>query len=363
VIPPDRDRTERAKSLRADRDKVLATFDQIDEYTAAHGLVIVACDALDVYEVLPLAFPVDTHVVVDPEPGLADLARYAEDYPRYAVLLLDQKYAVLTIFAQGRPSRSVRVRGSGYPRKQMQGGWSQHRYEGRAEERSEAFVRRVAEETRSVIDESGVPMLVLAGDDRITSAIEKDLHETIQSLVIGTVNLKIESTPAEMVEVVQPIVDQAERDREATAVQAVHEAIGMGTGAGGAADVMHALQAGQVDTLVMNDDFQGTGWADYTMYLYGVGSKPETHPAGGGIENIREITLDHAFVRLALYTNAEIEIVASEVPVSEGGEIRDPEEDPRPRSEPAKSLDEFGGVGAILRFTVGTESGGSSRNA
>lgn len=364
VIPPDSDRSERGESLRADYARVLATLDS-DEYTSAHGLVIVACNAAGVYEVLPLAFPVENNVIVGPEPGLADLARYSEDYPSYAVLLLDQKSASLMTFVQGRPRRSLNVRGTGYPRKQQQGGWSQRRYQMRADERTEAFVRGVAEETRRVLDETGVKMLILAGNDQITSAVRNELHESIQQFIIGTVNLPIEASPTDIVEVVQPIVNQVERDREAAAVQAVRDGVGTGTGAGGAADVLRALEAGQVQMLVMNDDFQAEGWTDLVLGLYGVGPKPTTHPMGGNVDDILSLPLDQTFVRLALQTDAEIEIVASNVPVSEEEqtEIRDPETTDMPRSEPAKALDEFGGVGATFRFVIGAESQDASANA
>ena len=76
-----------------------------------------------------------------------------------------------------------------------------------------------------------------------------------------------------------PVVDQVERDRELRDAQrAAGEIAQHDRGAGGPIDVLNALRNGQVDTLIMNEDFQETGWADYTMDMYGLGPVPAEHP-------------------------------------------------------------------------------------
>ena len=109
-------------------------------------------------------------------------------------------------------------------------------------------------------------------------------------------------------------------------------------------------------TLVMNDDFHGTGWADYSLPVYGVGSPPKKHPAGGEVDQIVEVALEDEIVRLAVQTGADIEIVQSSVPVDTNGDapIRKAGDD-FPRSEAAQALDQFGGVAAILRYTLSDE--------
>ena len=141
------------------------------------------------------------------------------------------------------------------------------------------------------------------------------------------------------------------------AVQRVNDGQGPGGHAtAGSEDVLVALQSGQVMTLVMNDDFQGQGWADYTLPVYGAGKPPTKHPAGGEPEHIVEVALEDEIVRLAVQTGAEIEIVHSAVPIDPDGNvpIRQADDD-FPRSEAAQALDQLGGVGAILRFTLTEE--------
>jgi hypothetical protein len=85
-------------------------------------------------------------------------------------------------------------------------------------------------------------------------------------------------------------------------------------GAGGAIDVLSALQAGQVMTLAVNDDFEGTGWADYTMPAFGTGDLPTSHPLGGDVANLVEVDLQEEMARLAVQSDAEIDIVPTSVP-------------------------------------------------
>ncbi|HET6263131.1 MAG TPA: hypothetical protein VFG99_12965, partial [Chloroflexia bacterium] len=136
------------------------------------------------------------------------------------------------------------------------------------------------------------------------------------------------------------------------AVQKVRDNVGAQTlGVAGAVDTLRALAIGQVQTLVMNDDFSATGWADYTLPLFGLGEIPAEHPAAGDVANLRVTKLEDEAVRLALLNGGEVELIQTVVPISEtegtphaGDEI--------PRTEPAKALDELGGIGAVLRYDI-----------
>lgn len=80
---------------------------------------------------------------------------------------------------------------------------------------------------------------------------------------------------------------------------------------------------------------------------------PTRHPAGGKAANLVPAMLETELVRLALQSDAEIEVVIADVPVS-AEELADvPQaEDGRPRSATALELDALGGVGAVLRFAL-----------
>lgn len=344
-------------SLQGDLDRISDWLDS-DVDPSAHGCYIVSCSAKNIFEAYPIGLPLPTDVTAGPVPALSALARAAEDHPPHAVLLADSEQARLTIVSHNVASASVEVEGSDYPRHQQQGGWSQRRYQARANEKLDAFARDVAEETHKELDRHGIGMLVLAGAEEMRVALERELPDTVKERIVGTVNLDIRASETDIVDAAATEIERAERENERQAVQSVSDGVGSGTdGAGGPSDVLTALQSGQVMTLVMNDDFEGKGWADFAMPAFGAGDLPTSHPLGGDVKDLVEIDLREELVRLAVQSGAEVEIVHTGVsddadenrssPNGDGGSI--------PRSDAATALDEFGGVGAILRYVIGDE--------
>lgn len=340
-------------SVSADLDRI-ATYldDELDP--AAHGVVIVACSHRGVFAPVPLDVPVATGWTTGPTPSLRQLARVAEDYPSYAVIVADQREAVLWMLERRTWQLSVEVSGTDYPRKQKQGGWSQRRYQDRADERIEAFARAVAEETRQVFDERRFAYLVIAADEVMATNLLEALHESVKDKVIGTISLAITASENEILAATAPLIEQAERQRELEAVQLVRDGVGAdGKGVAGPEDTLTALQTGQVMTLVVNDDFTSPGWADFTMPLYGVGGVPTAHPAGGDAANVVPVALEDELIRLAIQTDAAIEVIQSNVPVGAEEQERVPDGDAvLPRARAALELDALGGVGAVLRFAL-----------
>jgi hypothetical protein len=345
------------ESLTADVERLTTYLDE-ELDPAATGIVIIACQHRGVFEPVPLDVPVASGFTIGPIPSLRQLARAADDYPPYAILAADQRDAFLWLMEGQTWDRGVQLEATGYPRKQQQGGWSQRRYQSRADERVEAFARTIAEETRRAFEEVNAPVLyeylVIAANEQMFTLLNAELHETIRERVLGQISLPIEANISELTAGAEPLVEEAERKREMEAVQAVRDGVGAGgKGVAGAVDTITALETGQVMTLVMNDDFSQPGWADYTLPLYGVGNPPGEHPAGGDVANLVPTTVEDEVVRLALQLGAEVQLVRSAVPVgaAEQEEIPDADE-PTPRSEVARSLDELGGIGAILRFAL-----------
>lgn len=343
-------------SLTADIERIAGWLDgQVDP--SAHGVFIVACLNTNVFEALSLNIPLETRVVVGPTPALTMLGRLAEDDAAFAVIHADQHDGYIEFFSQATREHGVTLKGSVLPRHQHQGGFSQQRFQNRAGEKVDAFARAIAEEARKALEMQPVEMIVLAGEERMTSVLHDALHQSIQERVVGVVPVDIRANTEELLAAVLPLLAGAERRQELEAVKRVTDGQGPGGHAtAGAEDVLVALQSGQVMTLVMNDDFHSRGWADYTMPVYGAGKPPTRHPAGGEAGQIVEVALEDELVRLAVQTGADIQIVHSAVPIDTASDapIRQAD-DAFPRSNAAHTLDQLGGVGAILRFALSDE--------
>jgi peptide subunit release factor 1 (eRF1) len=323
---------------------------------AAKGVIVVACHHRNVFEPVPLDVPVVTEFRTGAIPSLRQLVHAAEDFPPYAVLVAEQRDAFLWLLERQTWESSVQLESSLYPRKQKQGGWSQRRYQDRADERVDAFARTIAAEARQLFEDGQkqADYLIIAADEPMYSALNAEFHEIVKRHIISRVHLEMEANVTQIAAVTEPLVDEAERRAELEAVQAVRNGVAAGTnGVAGVQDTLAALEIGQVMTLVMNDDFTRAGWADYTLSLYGAGDPPREHPAGGDVANLTPTALEDEIVRLALRTDATVELVKSGMPITdeERDQIPDAEDAP-PRTEAALALDALGGVGAILRYTI-----------
>jgi peptide chain release factor subunit 1 len=302
------DREERA-GLERDIERV-REFLNNDLDPAVHGVIIIANDAMHVFEPFVLALPVETSVSLGPTPSLRKLTQAVEDYPRYAVLLADQQDAILTIINRASRIASVEIQGDDMVHHHKQGGWSQRRFQARHEARRASFARAIAEETRRALSDGGIDMLVLAGGEVMTSALNAEFHDEVKKRIVGTLNLDIRTSQSELIDATTPIVERAERKREFEIVQAVLDEAGAGNrGVLGIDDTLEALQRGQVMTLVMSSQFDMPGWADYTLDLYGAGPPPAAHPAGGNLADLRKTNLTEELIRLTIVTDAEGEII------------------------------------------------------
>jgi hypothetical protein len=316
-------------SFDADAERITA-FLQNDLSPAVQGVIIVANHAAGVFEHVVLAIETPTVVSAAPTPALLELARIVEDNPRYAVLLADQLEATLSVFNRASRGQAVTIEGDDYPRKQKQGGWSQRRYQARADERVAHFARFVAEETRRALDEYNVDMLIVAGGEVITSALSPEFHQTVKKRIVATIPMDIRASEQDILAATMPIIASAEHARERASIQRHLDAIGQGgLGVKGVEAVLPALQERRAGLTLMTREFEAVGWADYRLNVFGVGPVPTTHPAGGDVYDIVTVNLPEELVRLTIVTGAEGEIIAR---------------------ERAAELDALGGIGAVLRF-------------
>jgi hypothetical protein len=338
-------------SLDADIQRIRDWLrDDVDP--AARGIFIVANSGAEVFEAISLGIPLQTKVLAGPVPALMAAARLDEDNPTYGVLLADQQNAYLSIISQAHVIEELAMASSDYPRKQATGGWSQRRFQQRADERIMALGRDISEEASKYLADRGIEMLIVAGDETITGVLDRTMPNDVKELVIGTIRLDIEATQEEVLEATMPIAERAEAERELISVQTLSDMAGAGgTAVTGSADVLDMLVQGRVSYLVMNEDFHEDGWADFANHRYGAGERREI--LSGSVDEIAvvPVIVEEEMVRLAIQHSAEIDIIHTGVPLVDDDPNRQlPDAGEIPRSSAASKLDELSGVGAILRY-------------
>jgi hypoxanthine-guanine phosphoribosyltransferase len=338
--------------LEADVARVVAYLEsELDP--SARGVYIVSSQSRDLFLPLALGVTVPTRIDFGSLPRITPIAHIAEDYATYAILSCDQHEAELSFVTQGTRDQGISLESTLFPRKQAQGGWSQRRYQARADERVAHFARAVSEEVGKALRKVSVDVIVLAGSKVFMDALMSEFPPEIRNRVAGTVPMNRKATPsaAALIDATTEIATRAEQQREASAVASVQDLLGSGRAVAGAADVLNALQTRQVMTLVMNEDMHGTGWTDPGFPLYGVGPIPDEHPAGGDTADLLDIDLVEEFIRLTLQNDGEIELVhVGSTAVDQSHSTATAGNSTNNRSSAAQALDDLGGVAALLRY-------------
>ncbi|MFN8662231.1 MAG: hypothetical protein U0075_10090 [Thermomicrobiales bacterium] len=346
-------RGETYDGLAADLARITEFVDnQLD--LGVNGVFIVADGQQGVFEAIPLDVAPTPSLVLESIPALRPLVHASEDYPSFAVVNANQQEANVWVIERLGWSENVQVQSDSYPRHQSTGGLNAQRYQNRANERVEAFARTVAEQVNRLFMESSTPpdYLILSDDEPMSTAISEHLHKDVTPKVLGKIQLGKDPLPTEIAAIVAPMIEAAERQEETDAAQKVADNVGsQNLGIAGAVDTLRALANGQVQMLVMNNDFSAPGWADYTLPLFGLGDIPAEHPAGGDIANLRVTKLEDEAVRLVLLNGGTVELIQTTEPLTAesgvpraGGEM--------PRSGAATALDGLGGIGAVLRYDI-----------
>lgn len=199
----------------------------------------------------------ETMVHEGPLPRLAPLIEARQRVIAHVVVETDRAGADLTAFDGGSVLASETVEGErlhihrGHP-----GGWSQRRFQQRAENTWEDNARLVAGETAELARRVDAEVIVVSGEIRARSLLVDELdgmHDVPE--VVG-----IESGSPEAIadDVVRLLADRVAR-RIRDLAERVRETAGQGRATTDTDETLAALNEGRVDTLLVHDDLDAVG--------------------------------------------------------------------------------------------------------
>ncbi len=266
----------------------------------------------------------------DAVPDLLPFVRqYAWQVP-HLLVVTDRTGADLTAFGfLGEEIDEETVSGDDHPlRKVSPGGWSQKRFQQRAENLWLDNADAVARQVDRLVAQSAARLVAVAGDVRAVAALKDHLGERASAIVVelraggrgsgvDEDALRKEVAEAVRVRAVEAVIEVTDRFQEELGRQ--------GAAVEGLAAVVTALRKAQVDTLLLRDD------PPETTQLY-VG--PEPLLIGVTEEDVRELGVEH--VRPARGDAALVAALAA----SDASIVLVPRDGPRPAN----------GIGALLRY-------------
>lgn len=263
-----------------------------------------------------------------PLPSFGAVLERRQESPPHVVVVADREGAdISAVHWSGAEAEIEAGAVERVGRKVHPGGWSQRRYQERAENSWETNARDVADQVVRLVRRVDARLVVLAGDVRATQLVLDDLPDDVRSLVAAADGTRAEdgTPPSDPAELQRLLAEVAARET-VSLVEKLAEEIGQkDRGRGGVKATIDALLLGQVQVLLVRDDPDD----DRTLWF---GDEPMVVGAGAGdleglTHGIRKGRLVDVLIRSALAGGAGVRMVDA------GAGARVPE-----------------GVGAILRW-------------
>jgi peptide subunit release factor 1 (eRF1) len=320
----------------AERESFNRDVERIHEYLSvevnrsANAVAIFACSAANLFEAVQLQAPVQEHwLFVGAVPHVYPLAQLADRYPRYAAVVLDTNRAQIVVFALGAVERREQITGVKTRRNSM-GGWSQARYQRRAENFHLHHVKEVVDTLDKIVSAENIPHIVIAGDEVVVPLVKEQLPQRLIDKLVNMIHLEKDVPDAELLRATLETLHEKDAENDIEAVQNVVGAWQAGgLGVVGPEATLNALTLGQVDELLI------TATPDALKVPQSLPEPPvageqiaaaTSAPAGADDDRLK---LAAELVNRAHQTSARVRFI-------EDGEL----------------LKDFGGVAASLRFRV-----------
>jgi peptide subunit release factor 1 (eRF1) len=316
---PERD------SFNRDVERILAyAGEQIKP--AANGVAIFACSGVDdFFETIQLTAPLgESRVYVYNQPHLYQLARVEAEYPRYAAVLTDTNSARIFVFGLGQTLETEEIKGKKVHRVKV-GGWSQARYQRRAENAHQQHAQEVVERLGKLVRDENVSRILIAGDPVIVPLLQEAMPQDLAALV-EVVKLDAHASEQDVFRATLEALQQQEARSDAEKVQRLFEQYrARGLAVTGVSATLEALANGQVDELLLSRSLDEEHQEQEIPAIVA----PEIPDSSGGTESEepRKVLLSDLLVTKAKQTDAAIVFV-----------------------EDANLLAPVGGVGAFLRW-------------
>jgi peptide chain release factor subunit 1 len=134
------------------------------------------------------------------------------------------------------------------------GGWSQARYQRHIDMQDKRFAKEAALAIEQLVQRERAQHVILAGDERSISVLDGELPETVRPLVDHVAHIQVRSSTDEVRDEVRPILSALEEaEGQDVADRAIAGRRAGDLGVTGIDATMAALEAGQVDELVIDE--------------------------------------------------------------------------------------------------------------
>lgn len=256
---PDLGHDER-QGLKSDLERLRAYFDNDFSRDGARGFAVFSAGMDNFWRTLSLLEAVPDEVKVGPDLYLAPLVPLVGRGDGAIVAVVGREQGDLYRLRGGR-LEEIADRFDEQPGRHDQGGWSQARYQRHIEKLVQDHLRAVADELHRTIRATPSAKVVVVASDETRAELGDLLSNEARNAVVGWTHAEAHATPADLLEVVSPLLEQARADGERRNLERWREEAGRnGRASSGWAATLEAASDGRVDVLLFQEGASHAAW-------------------------------------------------------------------------------------------------------
>jgi peptide subunit release factor 1 (eRF1) len=220
--------------------------------SSAQGLAIFASSGAEFFDAIALEAPFGDHsLFIDSVPHLYPLAKIIDTYPRYAAVMLDTNKARILVFSLAATERDEKIANE-KTRRSSKGGWSQARYQRRAENFHMHHVKEVVETLDKIVRDDDIQHIVVAIEEVAVPIFNEQLPKHLAEKIVDTVTLQRNADGSNILETTLAALREKDAETDAEKVEQLMDAWQSGgLGVAGPEATLSAFQLGQVDELII----------------------------------------------------------------------------------------------------------------
>ena len=251
---------EQREALKADFERIRRYFDEEFNRDGTHGLAIFAAGLDNFWSSLPLADAAGDEVKVASQFYLAPLVPLVGKGDGALVAFVSRERGDVYRLSSGR-LEEVADLSEEMPGQHDQGGWSQARYQRHIDEQVGDHMRRVADALAGHARRMQGSPIVVVGGETIRADFEALLNQETRATLAGWASAEAHASPAELLEVSLPVLDEWRARREGELIERWREEAGRnGRAAGGWSETLEAASDGRVEQLLYQEGANREAW-------------------------------------------------------------------------------------------------------
>ena len=248
------------QGVRADLDRIRAFFENDFSRDGARGFALFSAGMDNFWSTLSLIEPVPDDVKVGPDFYLAPLVPLVGRGDGAIVAVVGREQGDLYRLRAGR-LQELAEHFDETPGRHDQGGWSQSRYQRHIEKLVQDHLRGVAEELDRSVRRTPSASVVVVASEETRAELSELLSNEAKSAVVGWTHAEAHATPAELLEVVSPILEEHRAEAERRNLERWREEAGRnGRAASGWAQTLEAASDGRVEVLLFQEGASRPAW-------------------------------------------------------------------------------------------------------